>query len=409
MRVTAQPGTASVVACALAALVIFCEVVPATAASYHFEAKYTAVPPTLELPYTMIPSGAPAINNAGLLAFATKGGPEPQQPIATGLLVGDGGSPELVAIHFDLNSLALNNSGQLAYLGADQNLHLAVLRYGSGSSQVIAGAPDYGDFNATILPPPLQINDAGQVLFDAGSSVQPSGRYAFVSDGITTTPIMRADYGEAINNLGVVAISTLTQIVAVPPVGPTTVLITSPPAGYAYIGYMQTNDVGDLLTVAYNGGNLALFKYHNGVPTLMTDDLTTWFDINNSGAVAFLGKLNGITGIYTGPNSIGDRVVAIGDPLFGSSVTNLRFGGDGLNDLGQLGFYYELANGEHGVAMATPVPEPSTVALAAMALFATAAYTRYRRRVESICPPRPPSPFAVASTADLVERCGLTS
>jgi hypothetical protein len=100
--------------------------------------------------------------------------------------------------------------------------------------------------------------------------------------------------------------------------------------------------------------------------------------VNNHGTVAFQALLRaGGTGIYTGPDPDANRVIATGDPLFGSTVTDIRapfvFGsqGQGLNDAGQLVFDAELADGRIVVARAdleTPSPSPgwpgSLVALA---------------------------------------------
>ena len=88
--------------------------------------------------------------------------------------------------------------------------------------------------------------------------------------------------------------------------------------------------------------------------------------INNTGAVAFLAELrNGGEGIFTGPDAVANKVIAIGDPLFGSAVTALRFGGQGLNDAGQITFWATLADNREVIVRADPlaVPEPSTLRL----------------------------------------------
>jgi hypothetical protein len=61
--------------------------------------------------------------------------------------------------------------------------------------------------------------------------------------------------------------------------------------------------------------------------------------LNNNGDVAFLADLDsGGSGIFVGPDPVGDRVIGTGDTLDGSVVTNLRFCDEGLNDSGQLAF-----------------------------------------------------------------------
>ena len=81
-------------------------------------------------------------------------------------------------------------------------------------------------------------------------------------------------------------------------------------------------------------------------------------DINNSGAVALgfprhtdRGPLSG--GIFTGPDLVEDKVIAVGDALFGSTVTYVAFG-RGLNNNGQIAFTALLADGRSVVARADP-------------------------------------------------------
>ena len=70
-------------------------------------------------------------------------------------------------------------------------------------------------------------------------------------------------------------------------------------------------------------------------------------------------------------------VIAEGDPLFGSTVSSLQYF-HGLNDLGDIAFQYKLANGWHGVAIASAVPEPSAAGV--IVAIASAAFLGRRRR-----------------------------
>ena len=47
--------------------------------------------------------------------------------------------------------------------------------------------------------------------------------------------------------------------------------------------------------------------------------------------------------------------------MFGSTVTVASMGAEGFNDSGQIGFSYTLADGRSGVAVASPVPEPTAI------------------------------------------------
>jgi hypothetical protein len=103
--------------------------------------------------------------------------------------------------------------------------------------------------------------------------------------------------------------------------------------------------------------------------------------INADGTVFFMATLPGnINGIFYGSNPVTNRLIAVGDPLFGSTVTALNIGSFGLNDLGQLAFYYNLADGRNGLALATPVPEPTALMLGGAALSGALALGRQRRR-----------------------------
>jgi hypothetical protein len=79
--------------------------------------------------------------------------------------------------------------------------------------------------------------------------------------------------------------------------------------------------------------------------------------INNNGIVAFVGS----EGIFAVPGADDGLVVAPGDNIFGSTLTFAGLGD--INDVGQIVFQYSLESGISGVAVATPVPEPSSLPL----------------------------------------------
>jgi hypothetical protein len=96
--------------------------------------------------------------------------------------------------------------------------------------------------------------------------------------------------------------------------------------------------------------------------------------INGAGTVAFRAGLDaGGEGIFTGPDPATDKVIAVGDVLFGSTVTALRFS-RGLNDDGDIAFRYTLADDRTGIAVAV-VPEPAGVGV-----FGALSALAFRRR-----------------------------
>jgi hypothetical protein len=79
--------------------------------------------------------------------------------------------------------------------------------------------------------------------------------------------------------------------------------------------------------------------------------------INAAGTVACKGSLpSGPWAVLAGTAPVVDKVIAVGDSLFGSTVIGLgEPGNNGLNNNGQIVFTYSLDNGVEGVAIATPV------------------------------------------------------
>jgi len=72
------------------------------------------------------------------------------------------------------------------------------------------------------------------------------------------------------------------------------------------------------------------------------------------------GLTAGGAGLFKGRDPIGDKIIATGDPLLGSSVTDLLFVRGGLNDAGELAFLAALADGRRVIVRASPIPAPSS-------------------------------------------------
>jgi len=87
-------------------------------------------------------------------------------------------------------------------------------------------------------------------------------------------------------------------------------------------------------------------------------------------------------GIFTGPDPLLDAAIRSGDPLFGSTVIDVSFS-QGMNDSGQIAFFYGLEDRRTGIARADPlaaVPEPGSITLLAAGLGALYLARRRNRR-----------------------------
>jgi hypothetical protein len=101
------------------------------------------------------------------------------------------------------------------------------------------------------------------------------------------------------------------------------------------------------------GGAVATYVDHTG-PFSTFAPVTS---INSAGDVAFTAFLDGgASGLFTGTNPTADRVIANGDPLFGSIINEIVISNASLNDDGLVAFRYSLTDGRRGIALATPIP-----------------------------------------------------
>ena len=115
-------------------------------------------------------------------------------------------------------------------------------------------------------------------------------------------------------------------------------------------------------------------KIGDAVPT---GTFTDFGDPSLSGSTAaFRADYNSgaSSGIFTNSGESLNTIIATGDTLFGSSrVTSLLLGSDGLDESGDVAFFYKLADGRHGVAIAE-VPEPSSLVVLAIGILSLAGY-----------------------------------
>lgn len=236
-----------------------------------------------------------------------------------------------------LFSPSINNAGTVAYLEYERPVTYVRTSDGRNVGTNIPSIP--------LFQQPV-INDTGNLAFTYMSTV-------YVNDGITdnvvANPNDSINIGDlAFNNLGNVAFTTVNYGVN----------------GYPFGSKLLTS----------NGNRETILADTNG---LFSNLLSV--AINDQGTVAFEAILdNGTEGIFTGSNPLEDKVIATGDQLLGSTVTNIGFSREGINNSGQIAFYATLANGSSGIFRADPqftqpepVPESThTLAILAFGVFA---------------------------------------
>ena len=137
--------------------------------------------------------------------------------------------------------------------------------------------------------------------------------------------------------------------------GPTSIVETNASA-------LATNDKGDL--VLSSGDAIRSFDHTTSTLSTIADPTNSSLKafsnlaINNNNNVAFTATLNsGEKGIFTGADPVADKVIATGDSLAGSTVTNLNFLRSGLNNNNQIAFSVQLADGTQGIFRAEPVTQ----------------------------------------------------
>jgi len=110
--------------------------------------------------------------------------------------------------------------------------------------------------------------------------------------------------------------------------------------------------------------------------------------LSDSGTPAFRLDSTSGSGIYTGADPVADKVLAAGDALCGSTVTEIDFHRYGIDGSGRLALFVALADARRLIVRADPssgaggaciaVPEPSGCLAATAALFALARVARRR-------------------------------
>lgn len=323
-----------------------------------------------------------SINASGLVTFSTQGG---------AIFIGDGNTVTTIAesspstpYNF-VRGLSTNAHGVVAF-GA--NLRAGGQGIFTSDGQTTNTIVTTGGQFTGLRGFHPSINDAGVVSFGADLSNGEQG--VFTAHNGSLTPIadtsgpllgFYADLEHGINASGTVAFQARLDaggegVFTGNGGGLTTIADSSGP--YDLIAfYPEINDAGvTVFGSILDSGVYGLFTSEAGTVTPITDDTGPYSGflapaINNLGDTAFYASLDaGGFGVFVGPDPVNDKVIAQGDTLFGSEVTELGFAHHALNDAGQLAFWAALADGRDVIVRADPpalVPEPSSLLLLGLA------------------------------------------
>ena len=346
-----------------------------------------AVPYTFTLiadnsgPFSFIAPVPPSINAGGTVAFLSlldAGG--------QGIFTGTGVVPNATNTIADTSGRferfsgpSINAAGTVAFfadLGAGgQGIFTGT---GAAPNATATVADTGGPFNRVFVTPPIDAN--GTVAFVAGF---PGGTGIFTGTGavpnVTTTvadssgPFSAFSSGVSINAGGTMAFQALldngergvfTSTGAVPNV--TTPIVDSTGPLDSFGPSPAINAGGTVLFDALvdGGGVQGLFTGNGAALNVITPiadttgafaNFASTYAINAAGAVAFFATTDtGNDGIFTGPDAIAHKVIETGDLLFGNPVEFVDIFTEGMNDAGQIAFYFELENGTRGIARADP-------------------------------------------------------
>ncbi len=284
-----------------------------------------------------IADAEPSINAAGTVAFQA-GLREPGMPPRDGgIFTGSGGplttiidpidptDPTMTGIFACCPSI--NDEGTVAFFGIPFPGFRGIFTVSGGAVTTIADTSAvFSGLGAGVFSKP-SINAGGTVAFLA--FLRTGGEGIFTGSGGPLTTI--ADTSGAFRN-------------------------------FSLFGDPAINAAGTVAFVAFTPEGIGVFTGTGGPITTLIDPRRSPYNsiccvsINDRGTVAFMATLStGEKGIFTGPDPVADKVIAVGDALFGSTVTELDFDRPpGLNNNGQAAFFARLADLTTGIYRADP-------------------------------------------------------
>jgi hypothetical protein len=421
------------IACGVGMAALLRSGVPAHSQNYYFTEIAQTVPAGT---YGITGFGqAPGINAHGDVAFVGVGA-LPTKALNS-VYIGDGISPAAVVMDNDTSinhssgifpdffdaGVSLNDAGIVAFAAPIDNTPAngqGVYKSAVGPLDTVATIID--SFNP-IWPVPVgfendspHLNNIGEVsllaLYGSNSSILRGNGASFktiAQTGAGVDPFSTLDY-HSMNSAGTVAfrgyrasgtfgVYTGTGGTATTQ-GPITAIVTSATPGHSFASFWGTaiNDAGDVAFVGddLGGATTGVYTWNHLTLALTTvvagSGLEYIFGLgmNNHGDTAYLAERvaapgKGTAGIYAGASFVADKVVELGDPLFGSTLSQLP--GNfitylAFNDYGQIAFWFQLADGREGIARANRVDVTSQLTTTLGAMVYHPASHKYTQKVQ---------------------------
>lgn len=358
---TSSSRRVSLILCAAAMGLVLALAADGEGASY----TYTKIAETSSAANGFSNLNIPSLGDNGTVAFSAR-----LNSALIGIFTGDGTSVKPIVdtsgSFTTLGTPSINSVGTVAFWARLNDGSYGIFTSDGTTVTTIVGP------SANSLGTNPAINDGKAVAFEANGGI-------FTGSGGSTTPV--ADTSGPFSSLSFPSI-TITGTVAFRGTldaggtgiftgssGSTTTIIDDS-GTFSGLSFPAINDGGMVVFWASRdaGGSGIFTSNGTAVSTIAdTDGPFTFFStpsINDVGAIAFQGFLLSGAGIFTGPDPAGNKVIAVGDLLDGSSVAGLAFSREGLNDAAQVAFFASLADGRQGIfradpeAAGDPVPPP---------------------------------------------------
>ena len=260
---------------------------------------------------------------------------------------------------------ALSHNGKVAFLSDAKTGAVGYFRGSNPDHDFIYGNPDFDEIGD------VAINNQGMVAFKARlKSGREQRRQVFLGDGGGPPKAVPESAHSHVgvpylNDQGAVVFSTGAQVFMSD--GTTTTSILKKDTEYFLFHRPVINDEGLILVQASRNlqddrmeKQLLLIDKHERMVMASTEGPYAEFygahSLNNKGQIAFSALLDsGIAGIFIGPDPETDTIIRQGDELEGSRILDGPvLSNHGLNDEGVIVFFARLEDESEGIFVARP-------------------------------------------------------